>query len=131
LASVNIRECYYYLAISLYLNAYVYANLTDLFGPVPMKEAVSAEQGLLTPKFDSHQEIYTTILADLEKANALYDADQPMDYEADILFGNDIGRWRKFTNSLHMRLLLRISHRSQDRQSTRLNSSHVTISYAV
>lgn len=111
--AATIREDDNYLAIALTLNAYVYANLTDLFGPVPMKEAVSAEQGILTPKFDSQQEIYTTILADLEKANALYDADQPMVYEADILFGNDIGRWRKFTNSLHMRLLLRISNRSQ------------------
>src|SRR5690606_5995653 len=43
--AATIRDDDNYLAIALTLNAYVYANLPDLFGPVPMKEAVSAEQG--------------------------------------------------------------------------------------
>ena len=107
------REDENYTAIALTLNAFAYANLTDLFGPVPMTEAVSAEEGILTPKFDSQEAIYTAILADLEAANSLYDSEQQMVYEADILFGNDVERWRKFTNSLHMRLLLRISNRTE------------------
>lgn len=107
------REDENYTAIALTLNAFAYANLTDLFGPVPMTEAVSAEEGILTPKFDSQEAIYTAILADLEAANSLYDSELQMVYEADILFGNDVERWRKFTNSLHMRLLLRISNRTE------------------
>lgn len=107
------REDENYTAIALTLNAFAYANLTDLFGPVPMTEAVSAEEGILTPKFDSQEAIYTAILADLEAANSLYDPEQQMVYEADILFGNDVERWKKFTNSLHMRLLLRISNRTE------------------
>lgn len=112
-AAAELREDPNYTAIALTLNAFAYANLTDLFGPVPMTEAVSAEAGILTPKFDSQQTIYETILADLETANSLYDMEQQMVYEADILFGNDVERWRKFTNSLHMRLLLRISNRAE------------------
>lgn len=121
-AAATLREDNNYTAIALTLNAYAYANLTDLFGPVPMKEAVSAEEGILTPKFDSQEEIYTTILSDLEKANTLYDLDQAMVYESDILFGNDIERWRKFTNSLHMRLLLRISNRSNTNAFAKLST---------
>jgi len=102
-----------YEAIALTLNAWVYANLTDIFGPVPMTEAVSGEEGNLYPAFDSQELIYKTILADLERANTLYKTSSPMVYASDILFQNDVKKWRKFTNSLQMRLLLRISNRSE------------------
>lgn len=99
-----------YEAIALTLRALIFANLTDIFGPVPMREAAMGEEGILYPKFDSQEFIYETLLADLEKANSLYDSEFPMVYAEDILFQNDISKWKKFTNSLHMRLLLRISN---------------------
>ena len=102
-----------YQAVALTLNAWVYSILTDLFGPVPMTEAVRGEEGNLYPAFDSQKFIYETILADLERANELYDTETPMIYADDILFGNEVKLWRKFTNSLHLRLLLRISNRSE------------------
>lgn len=102
-----------YEAIALTLNALVYSNLTDLFGPVPMTEAVNGEEGNFYPAFDSQQKIYETILADLERANEIYDEDERMIYAEDVLFHNNINLWRKFTNSLRMRLLLRISNRSE------------------
>lgn len=102
-----------YEAIALTLNAWAYSNLTDLFGPVPMTEAVRGDEGLLYPAFDSQQIIYQTILTDLERANTLYNTAKPMIYYSDILFQNDISKWRKFTNSLRMRLLLRISNKSE------------------
>lgn len=100
-----------YLAIALTLNAYLYSNLTDLFGPVPMTEAVMGEEGILYPSFDSQEYIYEQILSDLERANTLYDENLEMVYTPDLLFNNDVERWQKFTNSLHMRLLLRISNK--------------------
>ena len=111
-----------YEAIALTLNALVYSNLTDIFGPVPMQEATKGEEGVLYPKFDSQEFIYETLLADLERANMLYDQEFPMVYAEDILFQNDIERWQKFTNSLHMRLLLRISNRSETNAFQKLTS---------
>ncbi len=102
-----------YLAIALTLNAWVYSNLTDIFGPAPMTEAVRGEEGLLYPAYDSQEMIYQTILADLEAANEMYNPEEDMAYAPDILFNNDIMKWKKFTNSLHMRLLLRISNRTE------------------
>ncbi|MEJ4088251.1 SusD/RagB family nutrient-binding outer membrane lipoprotein [Galbibacter orientalis] len=107
------REDENYKAIALTLNALVYANLTDLFGPVPMEEASSAEEGVLYPKFNDQETIYNTLLADLEAANELYNLSEAMVYETDILFGNDVEKWQKFTNSLHLRLLLRLSNRTE------------------
>ncbi|GAL80044.1 hypothetical protein JCM19274_3614 [Algibacter lectus] len=67
-----------YEAIALTLNAMVYANLTDIFGPVPMTEAVKGDEGNFYPAFDSQELIYETILADLEKANSIYDVSKGM-----------------------------------------------------
>ena len=102
-----------YEAIALTLRAWVYSNLTDLFGPVPMTEATGGEEGNFYPAFDAQQFIYESILADLERANSLYNTEEAMIYAEDILFANDVEKWQKFTNSLHLRLLLRISNRSE------------------
>ncbi|KOS05507.1 hypothetical protein AM493_05275 [Flavobacterium akiainvivens] len=102
-----------YLAVALTLNAWVYSNLTDVFGPVPMTEAVRGEEGIYYPAYDSQQHIYETILQDLETANTLYNTSQVMPYASDILYANNVAKWQKFTNSLRMRLLLRVSGRPE------------------
>ena len=109
-----------YEAIALTLNAWVYSNLTDAFGDVPMSEAVKGDEGMYTPVFDTQQQIYTTLLADLERANTLYVTTRPMIYGTDILYGNNVSLWRKFTNSLRMRLLLRVSKRTELDSFTKL-----------
>lgn len=98
-----------YLAIALTLNAWVYSNLTDTFGDVPFSEASQAEEGILQARYDRQEEIYTQLLNDLEKANTLYNHSQTMAYGTDILFANSTVKWQKFTNSLRLRLLLRVS----------------------
>lgn len=102
-----------YEAIALTLRAWMMSNLTDMFGDVPFSEAGQGELGNFTPKFDSQQEIYTALLSDLENANALYQNNLGMKYGADILFNGDVTKWKKFTNSLHLRLLLRVSNKAE------------------
>ncbi|HEX8314211.1 MAG TPA: SusD/RagB family nutrient-binding outer membrane lipoprotein [Flavisolibacter sp.] len=102
-----------YQAIAMTLNAWVYSNLTDCFGYVPMDEAVSIEEGIMQPKFNSQKEVYTKILGDLDSANKLYNTAKTMTYGTDILFGNNVTSWKRFTNSLRMRLLLRVSKRTE------------------
>jgi hypothetical protein len=101
-----------YEAISLTLNAWLYSLLSDSFGDVPMAEAVQGDLGIYTPAFDTQQKIYTTLIADLERANTLYNTAKPMIYGTDILYSNNLSYWKKFTNSLRLLLLLRISKRT-------------------
>lgn len=101
-----------YQAIALTLKAWLYANLTDSFGDIPFTEALSGEEGTFFPKFDSQQLVYETILADLAKADTLYDVSKAMEYAPDLLFKNNVLYWKKFTNSLRLRLLLRISNKA-------------------
>ncbi|MEJ8800720.1 SusD/RagB family nutrient-binding outer membrane lipoprotein [Pontibacter sp. H249] len=102
-----------YQAIALTLNAWVYSLLTDSFGDVPMTEAARGDEKILHPAFNTQKEVYTRILADLERANTLYDTSKPMIYGKDILFDNSVANWRKFNNSLRLRLLLRVSKRTE------------------
>ncbi|MGZ8537144.1 MAG: SusD/RagB family nutrient-binding outer membrane lipoprotein [Flavisolibacter sp.] len=102
-----------YQAIAMTLNAWVYSNLTDAFGDVPMDEAVSAEEGILQPKYNKQKDIYVKILRDLDSANKLYVTSKAMSYGTDILYNNNVTNWKRFTNSLRMRLLLRVSNRSE------------------
>nr|WP_287937680.1 SusD/RagB family nutrient-binding outer membrane lipoprotein [Algoriphagus sp.] len=98
-----------YEAIALTLEAWVASQLTDSFGDAPFTEASKGEQGVFQAKFDTQEQIYAAILENLEKANSLYNPARAMVFGEDILFGNQVARWRKFTNSLHLRLLLRVS----------------------
>ena len=102
-----------YRAIALTLNAWIYANLTDCFGHVPMDEAVGAEAGILQPKYNTQKEVYTKILSDLDSANKLYVTTKVMSYGTDVLYANNVTNWKRFTNSLRMRLLLRVSNRAE------------------
>lgn len=109
-----------YEAIALTLNAWAYSLLTDSFGDVPMVEAARGDEGILYPAFNTQQEIYTQILSDLETANTLFDPEKAMIYGTDILYKNDVTKWRRFCNSLRLRLLLRVSKRPEMNSYTQM-----------
>ncbi|WP_292010277.1 SusD/RagB family nutrient-binding outer membrane lipoprotein [Chryseobacterium sp.] len=105
-----------YLAISMVLNAWIYANLTDSFGDIPFSEAVKIDEGITTPKFDKQKDIYIKLLNDLKEANSLFDTTKTLT-ETDLFYnanGNTAGilSWKKFCNSLSLRLLTRILKRN-------------------
>lgn len=109
-----------YKAIALTLNAWIYSNLTDCFGNVPMTEAARGDEGILRPVFDDQKSIYTKIIADLDSANNLFNTTRTMTFGTEILYGNNVTNWKRFCNSLQMRLLLRVSKRTEMNSMTRL-----------
>lgn len=112
-----------YQAIAITLKVWVTANLTDIFGAVPYFDASKGDEKLLYPAFDDQEKIYDSLLADLEKANALYDVKRKMIYNPDVLYTDAAtywSDWQKFTNSLHLRLLLRISNKTEKNSYQRM-----------
>ena len=105
-----------YIAISKVLNAWIYANLTDSFGDIPMSEALDLEGNSLKPKYDSQKDIYISLLDDLKAANSLFDPTKTLP-EGDLFYQANssvegIVKWKKFCNSLSLRLLTRILSRN-------------------
>lgn len=101
-----------YKGVALVLKSYLVSVLTDEFGDVPYSEAFlgSDESPILSPVYDTQESIYAALIANLEEANTLLKADGP-EIEGDILYDNDLMKWKKFANSLKLRLLLRRSDR--------------------
>lgn len=102
-------------AMAMTIKAYLMSNLTDLFGDIPYTEAFRNNEGIMTPKFDSQKEVYQAIFADLEKANELYAEKPEFDKPTiDLMYNGDMSLWRKFNNSLYLRLLMRVSGRDSE-----------------
>lgn len=101
-----------YQAVALILKSYIISVLTDEFGDVPYSEAFlgSEVKPILSPVYDTQESIYAALLANLDEANTLLTSSSP-EISGDILYGNDLKLWKKFANSLRLRLLLRQSDR--------------------
>ena len=100
------------MGISLICQSWVFSMLTDTYGDIPYFEACKGREGVLMPAFDKQEVIYEDIFLKLERANelladgAVFPDDKTI---CDPVFHGDYTKWRKFGNSLYLRLLLRVS----------------------
>lgn len=94
-----------YEGIALVMRSWTFSLLTDLYGPIPYKEAIkgSAAEPVYNPSFDSMEVVYSGLLADLKEANEKLKVGGPA-VSGDILYNGDILKWKKFANSLRVRL---------------------------
>jgi hypothetical protein len=97
------------LAAAKILRVWDFMYLTDLFGDVPYSEALQGltEDGTLHPKYDTQKSIYTDLLAELEEANILLAGTTFNFGIGDLIYSGDPLHWRKFANSLRLRILNR------------------------
>jgi hypothetical protein len=102
-----------YEAIAMTLTAWIYSNLTDCFGDIPMDEAVRGDEGIFRPRFNKQEEIYPKLIAMLDSANSKFINNRAMVFGTEILYNNSVVSWKRFCNSLRMRLLLRVSKRPE------------------
>jgi len=94
------------------------AQMVDLWGDIPFSEAgsLNATNIFSTAKFDDAASIYNTIISDLKDLNMYFDTVKLSNASAkslaaqDILLKGNLTLWRKYTNSLRLRLLMRISN---------------------
>ena len=88
----------------------VFHRLTDMYGDAPYSEAgLAFYEHIYKPKYDSQQEIYQGMLAELEDATAKLNPDMPLYPSADIVYDGDIQKWKKLGYSMMLRLGMRLS----------------------
>ncbi|WP_162053598.1 SusD/RagB family nutrient-binding outer membrane lipoprotein [Pontibacter pamirensis] len=90
------------------LRALIYQNMTDLWGDIPYFEALQGTEGNMTPVYDEQEAIYMDLLQELEAANTLLAAGTGT-IGGDLMYGGDIMQWRRFANSLRLRLLIHMA----------------------
>ena len=97
------------IAVAKTLRAFFFMTLTDILGPLPYSEAFKGDsEGIWTPKFDSQEDIYAALDADLNEAYSLFDTNSSLS-TADILYGGDIAKWKKFNASLRMMMAIKMA----------------------
>jgi hypothetical protein len=97
-------------AVALILKSWMFSLATDAYGDIPYSQAIKAKEGINYAKYDTQDEIYQGILADLATANTLLATGTDV-VSGDPLYNGVILKWRKLANSLRLRYLMRISDR--------------------
>ncbi|MBS7567005.1 SusD/RagB family nutrient-binding outer membrane lipoprotein [Mucilaginibacter sp. Bleaf8] len=96
------------ISIGDIMNVLIMQRATDTYGDLPYSEANKAQQGIKYPVYDRQQDIYNTMLNDLDKALKKLDATKPKP-TADLFYNGDIAKWKKFGYSLMLRLAMRLT----------------------
>lgn len=98
-----------YKGVGLVLRSWIFALETDAYGDVPYSQAGDITE-FLTPKYDAQRDVYLGILSDLKAAQASLDPAGKA-ILGDVIYANSIANWKKFANSLRLRIALRIADR--------------------
>lgn len=96
---------YYLIATTLEVQAS--QILTDFYGDIPYVEANNVS--ILEPKFNTGQEIYSLMIADLNDALSkdLSTSVGPTPLKDDFIFGGNMVNWTKFANTLKLKIYMR------------------------
>lgn len=91
------------------LQSYGFLILTDSYGDIPYTEAAKGyTDQIVFPKYDTQKTVYAGIIKELNEATAALDAAKPVE-NADVLYGGNIALWKKFGNSLLLRVGMRLT----------------------
>jgi hypothetical protein len=91
------------------LKSYIFSVMTNAMGDLPYSEALKGA-AILAPKYDTQQSIYDSLFVDLAKASQQIDPPGIGFATGDIMYGGDMTLWRKFANSLRLRLAVHLSN---------------------
>lgn len=84
-------------------------RVTDYWGPIPY---FSAGQPATSVPYDPQDKIYDDFFKRLAEAVTVLKektSEKPYGGSADLMYGGDVNKWVKFTNTLRLRLAMRIS----------------------
>ncbi len=97
------------LGVAKVMEVNIFQIATDTWRDVPFTDALKMADGVLLPSYDKQEDIYPALLDTLKEANTLMASGIDNLGEGDVLFNGDVMKWRKFANSLRLRLAMRIS----------------------
>jgi len=95
------------IAIAKILKTWLFQNMTDSWGPIPYSQALKGSE-FPSPAYDNQETIYMGMLATLNEAIAAID-ENDNSVKGDVIYEGDMTKWKKFANSLKMRVALRMA----------------------
>ena len=103
-------------AITNILGAYLAIFDTDLLGSMPYSEAGQARYGgTLTPKYDTQEELFNTLLDELDADIAVLSnpGEQIALGSNDPMYGGNYDKWINVANGLKLKIAVRLLHQNK------------------
>lgn len=96
------------IAIADIMEVYTFSVLVNTFGDVPYSEALDANK--LFPKYDDAKTIYDDLLTRINADITALDASgSGFESTADFIYGGSVAKWKKFANTLKIKLAMTIA----------------------
>lgn len=109
------------VAVAKILKAYFFWHLTDRWGDLPYSQALKGSENL-NPAYDKQEQIYDNLFLLLDEANATL-TNSTGAIKNDIVYGGASVSWKKFANTIHMLMALRLSKVNENKAKTEFNKA--------
>ncbi len=93
---------------------FLFHRMVDFYGDIPYFNAGDPTK---TETFDNQKDIYYDFFKELSDAVAKIDGSGSYDSK-DVIYGGDVAKWKKFANTLRLRLALRVSKKDPAKAKT-------------
>jgi hypothetical protein len=107
-------------AIAGILQAWIFHILSDTYGNIPYTEAVGDKA---SPIYDDAATIYTDLIKKLNEYQAALDPGKTSFTAGDVIYKGDVTKWKKFANSLILRIAMRMSDVKASEAKTAIESA--------
>lgn len=100
------------------------SKMVDAWGDIPFSKAGSLESNSMIKDapFDDAKTLYSTFIAGLDEAATYFGAASTVSTSSfkkqDIMLQGNLDKWRRYANSIRLRLLMRISNADASAQAT-------------
>ncbi len=119
------------IAASRIMLAYMFHQLTNTFGDVPYysygsdNESFQALQvgDVLSPAFATQEDIYADILNELRESADMINTSETVFTSGDNIFNGDAVKWKKFANSLILRVATNIKEADQSTYNSAVSAA--------
>ena len=98
------------IAVATILKVWAMQIMTDTWGDIPYSEAFKGGDNP-TPKYDKQEDIYASFQKELKAAVDSINLTESGFKSGDVIYGGDMARWKKFGNSLRLRVAMRMSNK--------------------
>lgn len=96
-------------AAAMIMKVFELQYVTDIYGDIPYSQAFLGNTGNSLPVYDKQQDVYNSMLTDLDAAIAKFDATKAKP-SADILnYAGDVAKWKKLGYALMLRVAMRLT----------------------
>lgn len=112
-----------YLTLAKFFKAYFFVRTTEMFGDIPMADALKGEaNNNFAPRYNTQLEVYQQVLSWLEEANTELAGfkEKGTILDGDFFYNGKTEQWQKLVNSLKLRVLLSLSKRADDSPALRI-----------